>query len=110
MLLQAEDDSHGLVQDEQFGLGLLTLQMQLAHAAQLLKCLIDVSHSQSLSCVIGHSPLTFSLCLLLGVQVLLLINAAVEKNRNAHPSQTGSKLHNNQLTLETVCLFVIANR
>lgn len=82
MLLQAEDDCNGLVQDEQFGLGLLTLQVQLAHAAQLLKRLVDVSHSQPLSCVVGHSPLTFTLRLLLRVQVLVLINAAVETNRN----------------------------
>lgn len=109
LLLQAEDDCDCLVQDEQFGLRLLAFQMQLAHAAQLLKRLVDVSHSQPLSCVIGHPPLTLTFCLLLRVEVLVLVNAAVEENRNTCQSQAGSKAHNSQLTLETVCLFPTVN-
>lgn len=44
LLLQVEYDSHGLMEDEQFRLRLLAFQVQLAHAAQLLEGLVDVSH------------------------------------------------------------------
>lgn len=44
LLLQVEYDSHGLMEDEQFGLGLLALQVHLDHVTQLLKGLVDVSH------------------------------------------------------------------
>ena len=43
LLLQAEDDSHGLVQDQELGLGLIALEVELHHAAELLESLIDVT-------------------------------------------------------------------
>lgn len=82
LLLQAQYDCHGLVQDEQLGLGLLALQVQLNHAAQLLESLIDVSHSQAFAGVVGHPPLALPLSLLLWVQVvIILIDAAAEGER-----------------------------
>lgn len=44
LLLQVEYDGHSLMEDKQFRLRLLALQVQLAHAAQLLEGLVDVSH------------------------------------------------------------------
>ena len=74
LLLQVQDDRHGLVQDEQFGLGLLTVEVQLAHAPQLLKSLIDVSDPQPLPSVIGHPALLLPLSLLLwGEKVVLVL-------------------------------------
>lgn len=76
LLLQAEDDGHGLVQHQQLGLGLLTLQVQLTHVAQLLERLVDVPHAQALASVVGHPPLALALGLLLRAQVLVLMDAA----------------------------------
>lgn len=73
LLLQAEDDGHGLVQDEQFGLRLLAAEVQLAHAAQLLKGLIDVTDAQALAGVIGHPALLLPLGLLLWGEKLVLV-------------------------------------
>jgi hypothetical protein len=74
LLLQAEDDGHGLVQDEQFGLRLLAAEVQLAHAAELLKGLIDVADPQALSGIIGHPALLLPLRLLLwGEKVVLVL-------------------------------------
>ena len=82
LLLQAQYDCHGLVQDEQLGLGLLALQVQLNHAAQLLESLVDVSHPQAFAGVVGHPPLALPLSLLLWVQVvIILIDAAAEEER-----------------------------
>ncbi len=44
LLLQVKYDGHSLMEDEQFRLGLLAFQVQLAHATQLLEGLVDVSH------------------------------------------------------------------
>lgn len=78
LLLQAEDDGHGLVQDEQFGLRLLAAEVQLAHAAELLKGLIDVSDAQALSGIIGHPALLLPLSLLLwGEKVVLILVCAM---------------------------------
>lgn len=76
LLLQAEDDGHGLVQHQQLGLGLLALQVQLTHVAQLLERLVDVPHAQALASVVGHPPLALALGLLLRAQVLVLVDAA----------------------------------
>lgn len=76
LLLQVQDDGHGLVQDQQFGLGLLAAQVQLAHAPQLLKSLIDVAHAETLPRVIGHAALLLPLGLLLwGQKVVVLLLA-----------------------------------
>lgn len=64
LLFEAENDSDGLVQNEQFGLRFVALQMQLHHAPQLLKCLVDVSHAEALPSVIRHPSLTLTLDLL----------------------------------------------
>lgn len=74
LLLQAQNDLHGLLQDEQLGLRLVRLEVQLAHAPQLLKSLIDVSDPQPLPCVIGHPALLLPLSLLLwGEKVVLVL-------------------------------------
>lgn len=78
LLLQAEDDGHGLVQDEQFGLRLLAAKVQLAHAAELLKGLIDVSNPQALAGIIGHPAFLLPLSLLLwGEKVVLILVCAM---------------------------------
>ena len=57
LLLQAQDDLHGLLQDEQLGLRLVRLEVQLAHAPQLPEGLVNVPHAHPLPRVIGHAPL-----------------------------------------------------
>lgn len=79
MLLQAEDDGHGLVEDQELGLGLVALEVELHHAAQLLESLVDVTHTQALTCVVGHSPFLLPLGLLLRGQVLIVIIAARQR-------------------------------
>lgn len=79
LLLQAEDDSHGLVENQELGLGLVTLQVELHHAAQLLKSLIDISDPQALTGIIGHPPFLLTLSLLLWGQVLVIIIAAMQE-------------------------------
>lgn len=79
LLLQAEDDGHGLVQDQELGLRLVTLEVELHHAAQLLESLIDVADAQALAGVVGHPPLLLPLRLLLGGQVLVVVIAAGQK-------------------------------
>lgn len=76
LLFETENDSDGLVQDEQFGLRFIALQVQLHHAPELLKCLVDVSHTQALSCIVCHPSLTLTLDLLLWSQILIIIVAA----------------------------------
>lgn len=66
------------MEDQQFGLRLLALQVQLAHATQLLEGLVDVSHPQALPGVVGHPSLTLTLGFLLRIQVLIFGDAAVE--------------------------------
>lgn len=81
MLFEAENDGDGLMKDEQFGLGFLALQVQLTHATQLFKCLVDVSDPQPLAGVVGHPPLALALGLLLGIQVLVVINTTAAERR-----------------------------
>lgn len=45
LLLQVEYNVNGLLQYDQFGLRFLVAQMELTHAAQLLKSLVDVPHT-----------------------------------------------------------------
>lgn len=75
LLLQAQNDGHSLMKDEQFSLGLLALQVQLAHATQLLEGLVYVAHPQAFTGVVSHSPLTLTFGLLLWIQVLVFSNA-----------------------------------
>ncbi len=56
LLLQVEYNVNGLLQHEQFGLRFLTAQMELTHAAQLLKSLVDVPHTESLAGVVCQPP------------------------------------------------------
>lgn len=79
LLLQAEDDSHGLMEDQELGLGLVTLEVELHHAAELLESLVDVADPQALASVVGHPPLLLPLGLLLRCQVLVIIIAAGQK-------------------------------
>lgn len=71
LLLQAQDDLHGLLQDEQFGLCLVRLEVHLAHAPQLPEGLVNVPHAHPLPCVIGHAPLPVPQVFLLQGQHLL---------------------------------------
>lgn len=74
LLLQTKNDRHSLMQDQEFGLRLLTLEVKLTHVAQLLEGLVDVPHSQTFPSIVGHPPLTFTLGFLLGTQVLILVD------------------------------------
>lgn len=78
MLLQAEDDSHCLVENQELGLGLVALQVELYHAAQLLESLVDITDPQALTGVIGHPPLLLTLGLLLRGQVLIIVIAVTQ--------------------------------
>lgn len=75
MLLQAEDDSHGLVENQELGLRLVALQVELHHAAQLLESLVDITDPQALAGIVSHPPFLFTLCLLLWGQVLIIVIA-----------------------------------
>lgn len=79
LLFQAEDHRHGLVQHQQLGLWLFTLQVQLTHVAQLLEGLINVPHTKTFPGVVGHPPLTLTFGLLLRSQVLILIDASMSR-------------------------------
>lgn len=79
LLLQAEDDGHGLVEDQELGLGLVTLEVELHHAAELLESLVDVADAQALTGIVGHPPLLLTLCLLLRCQVLVIVIAGGQK-------------------------------
>lgn len=79
MLLQIKYDRHSLVEDQQLGLGLLTIQVHLAHAAELLEGLVDVSHPQALAGVVSHPPVPLPLGLLLRVQVLIFSDTMGER-------------------------------
>lgn len=67
------------MEDEQFSLGLLAFQVQLAHATQLLEGLIDVSHPEALTGVVSHPPLALTLGLLLRIQVLIFSDTVEER-------------------------------
>ena len=72
LLLQTQYDGHGLMQYEQFGLWLVTLQVQLHHAPQLLESLVDVSDTQPFPGVVGHPAFLLTFDLLLRRQVLVV--------------------------------------
>lgn len=90
LLLQVKYDGHSLMEDEQFSLGLLALEVQLAHATQLLEGLVDVSHPQAFTGVVSHPPLALTLRLLLRIQVLVLSDTVGER------TVSGLKSHNNK--------------
>lgn len=97
LLLQAQDDVDGLVQDQQFGLWLVVLQVNLTHAAELLKRLVDVAHTEPLAGVIRHPPLAFPLGLLLRTHILVLMNTAAAVNKHTHT---------HTLSMEVLFLFI----
>ena len=72
LLLQAQYHGHRLVQNQQLGLRLVALQVQLHHPAELLERLVDVAHAQALAGIVGHPPLLLPLYLLLRGQVLVV--------------------------------------
>lgn len=43
--LELEDDGHGLLEDHEFGLRALRVQVDSAQAAELLERLVDVAHA-----------------------------------------------------------------
>lgn len=71
LLLQAQYDLHGLLQDDQLGLRLVALQVDLTHPAQLSEGLVNVAHAHPLPSVVGQSALALPLLLLLGREVLI---------------------------------------
>lgn len=71
LLLQAQDNLHRLLQDQQLGLRLIRLEVQLAHAAQLPEGLVNVPHAHPFPSVIGHTPLPIPQVLLLQGQHLI---------------------------------------
>lgn len=79
LLLQAEDDGHGLVEDQELGLGLVALEVELHHAPELLESLIDVSDPQAFTGVVSHPSLLLPLSLLLRGQVLIIVIAVGQK-------------------------------
>lgn len=82
LLLQAEDDSHGLMQDQQLSLRFVALQVHLAHPAQLLERLVDIPHAQALASVVRHPPFSLPFHLLLWRQVLVVVVATVTNDRD----------------------------
>lgn len=82
LLLQAQNDLHGLLQDEQLGLRLVRLEVQLAHAPQLPEGLVNVPHAHPLPRVIGHAPLPVPQVFLLQGQHLL--RTAESQHRGPH--------------------------
>lgn len=84
------------MEDEKFCLRLLALQVQLAHATQLLEGLVDVSHSQALPGVVGHPSLPFTLGFLLWIEILILGDAAVEAILNEHKIQVDKTKQSNE--------------
>lgn len=79
LLLQVQNDGDRLMEDEQFCLRLLTLQVQLTHATQFFEGFVDVSYPQPLTCVVGHPPLSLAFCLLLWIQIFILSDAAEQR-------------------------------
>lgn len=67
------------MQDQELGLGLVALEVELHHAAELLESLVDVADTQALAGVVRHPPLLLALRLLLGGQVLVVIIAVGQK-------------------------------
>lgn len=82
LLLQTEDDGHGLVQYQQLGLRFIALQVQLDHPAQLLERLVDVADAQTLSRVVGHPSFPLPFHLLLWGQVLVIVVAAITNDKD----------------------------
>lgn len=71
LLLQAQYDLDGLLQDDELGLGLVALQVDLTHPAQLSEGFVNVTHPHPLPSIVGHAPLALPLLLLLRSQVLV---------------------------------------
>lgn len=71
LLLQAHYDLDSLLQDDKLGLGLVTLQVDLNHPAQVSEGSVNVTHTHPLPSVVSVAALTLPLLLLLGSQVLI---------------------------------------
>lgn len=73
LLLQVEYNVNSLLQNDQFGLRFLIAQMELTHAAKLLKSLVDVPHTQPLAGVVCHPPHFLSLSLYFHWQIFVIL-------------------------------------
>lgn len=73
LLLQVEYNVYSLLQYAQFGLLFLIAQMELTHAAELLKRLVDVPHAEALAGVVGHPPHFLPLSFDLHWQIFIVI-------------------------------------
>ncbi len=71
LLLQAQYDLDSLLQDDKLGLGLVALQVDLTHPAQLSEGFVNVAHTHPLPSVVSQAALALPLLLLLGSQVLI---------------------------------------
>lgn len=71
LLLQTQYDLDSLLQDDQLGLGLVALQVDLTHPAQLSEGFIYVTNTHSLPSVVSKAAITLPLLLLLSSQVLI---------------------------------------
>lgn len=80
LLLQVEYNINGLLQYDQFGLRFLIAQMELTHASQLLKSLVDVPDTQPLAGVVCQPPhfLPLSLNLHWHIFIILVIQTSKE--------------------------------
>lgn len=83
LLLQAQYDLDGLLQDDKLGLGLVALQVDLTHPAQLSEGFVNVAHAHPLPSVVCQAALALPLLLLLGSEVLISHrdNAAAARRR-----------------------------
>lgn len=79
--LQAQDDLHGLLEDDEFSLSFVALQVQLTHAAELPERSVNVPHAYSLPGVIGQPAFSLALLLLLRREALLRHAAAGTSRR-----------------------------
>lgn len=74
LLLQVEYNCDRLLQYDQFGLGFLIAEVELTHAAQLLKSLIDVPNTQPLAGVVCQPPCFLPLSLYLIWQIFFVFH------------------------------------
>lgn len=103
LLLQTEDDGDGLVQDQQLGLRLVALQVELHHPAQLLERLVDVADAQPLPGVVGHPALPLPLHLLLRAQILVVVVAGVTKEENQRREGGDFRIKEVSLNFQGLC-------
>lgn len=71
LVLQAQNDLDSLLQDDKLGLGLVALQVDLTHPAQLSEGFVNVANTHPLPGIVSLAALPLPLLLLFGSQVLI---------------------------------------